>query len=173
MMHPLSRVPPPPFKPLRLLTEAELDANPWAACGQSAVAALLSASLVQVRHAFPPHTWVNLTQMQAALTALDVTWKMGSTLWPPQRGLAQIQWAGPWTEPGVRVHEALKRSHWIAVRPLGNVTIVFDVNVVGANNNGGWSTEAFWREQVAPFLTEDIPKAYGTWHVRRMIEVTS
>lgn len=142
---------PPPPRPLpKLLTPADLDANPWAACGQAALAALLERPLADVRHAFPPHRWVNLTQMRAALSTLGAQWTNGSSsTWEgvPQRGLVLIQFHGPWTRPSAPVSAALKHAHWVAVvkpksphrlpaieRPLA---MVFDVNALDAGWNGG------------------------------------
>lgn len=164
--------------PRRLLTSADLDTNKWAACGQAAVAALLWRPLEDVRRAFPPHRWCNLAQMRQALAALGIAWKNGSAEnWPPPRGLALIQFNGPWTAPGVPAVAALKHTHWIAVGSRlivgasAGVTPIFDVNVVGSDANGGWIGDAEWRGEVVPYILEDKPKASGTWRVRASLEV--
>ena len=166
--------PSPVFvRPSRLLTVADLDANEWAACGQAAVAALLRRDLASVRHAFPAHRWCNLSQMREALDALNTVWRNGPIgAWPPPRGLALIEFLGPWSEPWIHVAAKLKRTHWIAVdQRQGDHAVIFDVNVVGANANGGWIAESDWRAEVVPYLLKSYPKASGAWRIRNVLEV--
>ena len=160
-------------RPSKLLTGAELDANPWAACGQAAVAALLRRDLAAVKYAFPPHRWCNLTQMRAALDTLGAAWTNGPIeAWPPPRGFTMIEFLGPWSEPGKSINEVLKRTHWIAVdQRVGDRALIFDVNVVGADNNGGWIHDDDWRKEVVPYLVKGIPKASGRWRIRKVLAV--
>ena len=143
-----SSLPRAPAAPYQLLGRADLDANEWAACGQTAVAGLLRLPLPAVKGAFPGHRWCNLTQMGEALDALGVRWTRGALgSWPPARGMVQIQFEGPWTDPGASVNEALKRSHWVACAPVVDaptpLAMICDVNAVDMDINGGWTRDPY------------------------------
>lgn len=77
----------------------------------------------------------------------------------PVRGLVRIQWAGPWTKPGVPLRARYRHTHWVAVQPEDRR--VFDVN---AMCEGGWLTWKEWANELVPWLIrESVPKANGQW----------
>lgn len=161
------------------LTPADLDANPWAACGQTSIAAVLRRHLGDVFPVCPDHRWMNARQMRYALARLgasikDTPFVHENSLelertWPT-RGVALVQFVGPWSE-GPR---ATKRAHWIGVStpPGGAEPMVFDVNVLFAGINHGWVPRSFWEKRIVPVLVKGHRKATGAWWIREGIEVT-
>lgn len=131
----------------------------WKAnCGPAALAALVGRPLAQVREAFPDFPakpWANPTHMRAALTRLD--WSHRYCDGWPERGLAFIQWEGPWLDPGVPVGAAYRHTHWVAAAE-GKV---FDVNA------GNWTTPDEWVTRIVPLFVTG--KVTG-WHVRCGLE---
>lgn len=175
-----------------ILTRADLDANEWAACGQTAVAALIKVPLASVRAAFPPHPWCNLRDMQTALTKLGTRWHHSppDTTAPPtmrgarpatwpKRGLVQIFFHGPWDAPEVPIAASYKASHWVAVEPLrapsgaAAESMVFDVNTLDMGMNGGWAPRSWWEKHVLPDLIACFRRTTGGWWVRAGIEVAT
>jgi hypothetical protein len=171
----------------RLMTLAELHANPWASCGSAALAGLLGRPLADIRHAFPNQqegrTWTNLSQMEKALGALGIRYARAvsadASLFPvnwPLRGLVLIQFRGSWDAMPIGHPAQLQRTHWIAARPLaaGRLPFCFDVNVVGSEwpTAHGWTPRSVWEGDVAPWLAAGYgKKATGAWWVRAGIEV--
>lgn len=176
-----------------LLTRADLDANPLAACGQTASAALLERPLADVMPAFPPHSWCNLRDMQAALTVLGARWQHSPpdtraarlqgrsrpATWP-KRGLVQLFFHGPWDAPEVPIAASYKASHWVAVTPLTTPEgkpvpreepWVFDVNTLNLDRNGGWMPRSWWERNILAPLIADTKRATGGWWVRAGLEV--
>lgn len=47
---------------------------------------------------------------------------------------------------------------------------VFDVNCL--NNGSGWVSLEDWISDIIPYLTENIKRATGGWHITHSIEVT-
>jgi hypothetical protein len=76
----------------------------------------------------------------------------------PAYGLARVQFEGPWTRPGVPMRVRYRYSHWVGSFDDGSMLFVFDVNA-------GWCTYAHWRDKTMPWLTGDIPRASGRWHL--------
>lgn len=134
-------------------------------CGPCALAALLGRPVVSVRDWFPAYPlkpWCNLLGMCAALDAAGVPYQRcspgGKNL--PAKGLAFLQWEGPWLAPGVPIGAAYQRCHWIGV--VGEM--VYDVNA------REWVPRTEWEADVIPHLIAHTPRATG-WHTRAGIEV--
>lgn len=178
-----------------MITSTDLDANPWASCGPVALAALLGRPLSDIRHAFPAQregrTWTNSAQMRRALAALNIAWRhtaQGSTsverAWP-RRGIALIQFDGPWTSLPFSHPAQLHRTHWIACASRSDrigdeqyaADTVFDVNAVGDESLvafGYWQSRIDWERVMAPWLAKNYgKKATGLWWVREGIEISA
>lgn len=182
---------------LQVLTLAELDANPWATCGQAALAALLRKPLAEVRHAFPSHrggaTFTNARMMETALIILRQRFtphgydEPGFTArrWP-ERGLALVQFVGSWSTLHARHPAQLQRTHWIAIEPAADAESwpspidfphprIFDVNLVelGGAYRDGWAPDVFWEAHVASAIARAFGrKATGEFWIRHAIEVS-
>jgi hypothetical protein len=179
------------FPTMHMLTEAELDANRWAACGHASLAALLGRPLDEVRDACPVRrgVWMNLVDMQRALTRLGVSWHATPPAPPidglpvkawPVRGLVLIQFRGSWDRMPPTHPAQLQRSHWIAVAPKGDRVGdawlsqpgAFDVNLVfGLEKQGGWTSRAQWEQHGGALIASQMRGATGAWWVRAGIEV--
>jgi len=188
-----TRSPQPQPRRYFALTRADLDAHPLAACGQTAVAALLERPLASVMPTFPPQRWCNLRDMMAALRSLGVRWQQSPpdtratctrvrqrpATWP-RRGLVQIFFHGPWDAPEVPFAVSFKASHWVAVAPLttpdgkpvrGAEPMVFDVNTLDRGVNAGWAHRSWWEKQILAPLIAETKRATGGWWVRAGLEV--
>ncbi len=168
------------------LTSADLDACPWAVCGQTALAALLRLPLVDIRHAVPEgRVWMTHKDIREALAKLGAKQRStgyeqerGDTRTPPCRwpsnGLALIQFRGPWEEPQSPHVACLKHTHWIATTmPAGlSEPMVFDVNALAAGINHGWTPRSWWEQKTLAPLIVSHRRATGTWYARAAIEVT-
>jgi hypothetical protein len=75
----------------------------------------------------------------------------------PDRGLAMIQWTGPWTQPNVPPRVACMYRHWIAVQD----GLIWDANIED------WVTPEVWEL----FLPQLIPDKADGWRVARGYEV--
>ena len=163
-----------------LVTEAELDAANWAACGHAAVAALFERPLADMRYAFPRRRrpWLNLQDMMVATVACGKTatryvCQRDAALEErhyPEHGFALVQFCGPWDK---NLRESLKRTHWIAVRRAHTDSpfkvMVFDVNSVGSESPlvvGGWQGRQVWEAVIPPLRAEEIEGATGRWWIR-------
>lgn len=130
-------------------------------CGPAAFAALMEREVCRIlghfEH-FETKPWVNLTQMRKAFIKEGggVTLKKRCL---PQRGVALIQWLGPWTAKDFYSRWSLIHSHWIAV----NGDWIFDYTV------GDWLTLKDWSTQVAPTFVAEIPRATG-WEPKYALE---
>jgi hypothetical protein len=190
-----------------LLTPEDLDAHPWVACGPAALAVLAEVPLGDLKACFPKHTeeraWTNFTQMRAALDqlGLDVRntkpngppysralcpelpglWTRQAFLqarcWP-DRGLALVQFRGPWDRMPVNHPAQLRHTHWVAVTTQvleGKALepMVFDVNVLQAGLNYGWTHKSWWAERVLPSILRRPAhrRATGEWWLRAGLEV--
>jgi hypothetical protein len=174
------------------LVPADLDANPWASCGPTALAAVLHLPLADVRAAFPNQrpgrTWTNLLHMRAAIETLGMRWtatptdleavvpagahQVGTVRQWPRCGVVQVFFRGPWERPGVPAGAALQRSHWIGVSSTdGKLHTVFDVNTLDDNINHGWSSRSYWEKFTLARILEACRGANGLWWTRAGIEV--
>lgn len=162
------------------LADLERANAAWGAnCGPAALAAITGLTLEEVRvHMgdFERKHYTNPTLMFDALRSLGRTWReigprdhtVGRP-WP-KYGLARIQWEGPWTQPGVPMAARYRQTHWVGAwttdaRGIG----VWDVNAV--NNGSGWCSLDNWTGVVVPWLTSEIKRASGGWHITHAIEV--
>lgn len=179
-----------------LITEAELDANPWASCGPIALAGLLGRPLADLRAAFPRQrpgrTWTNGLQMREALYSLSLRWATtpyASTdtttahhMWP-RHGLVLVQFTGTWDR--LRYAAQLSRTHWIAYVGPGarmhdgrwtTAPIVFDANTVGVEVLAPvmyWQHRVEgWEKITAPMLMAQLGGSDGKWWVRDAVEVS-
>jgi len=95
---------------------------------------------------------------------------MKSLAWPGF-GLCRIQWAGPWTRPGVPVAARYRKTHWVASwrSPWALETMIFDINAACV---GGWISLAEWSQKLVPWLLRECePKATGEWWITHAITV--
>jgi hypothetical protein len=182
--------------PRHVLTAAELEASPWAACGPTSVSALLGRSLVDIRYAFPRQTeklqWANLAMVGHALDVLGVVHratppkddlKRPAKAWS-RCGLVLVQLMGRWDQMPVNHPAQLRHTHWIAVAPAGHPVGdrhlprtgtggAFDVNLVGAEgleDQHGWTPIEVWKRAMPKMLAAQTPGATGGWWVRAGIE---
>lgn len=172
--------------PLRFdLADVERASAAWGCnCGPSALAAIVGLTLVEVR----PHMgdgwpgYTNPTCMFEALTSVGRPWQRvktsqlsGAAAHMPRWGLCRIQWHGPWTAMGANPRWAYRHTHWIgaAKRRDGGGIGVFDVNCVHESPGSGWVSLEDWSRTVVPYITAEIPRATGGWHITHAIEVGS
>jgi len=131
-------------------------------CGPISFAAILGAevcSIIQFFPEFPDKPWCNFTQMKRALRSYGVRFQpLRAQL--PSRGLALVQWLGPWTARDFFGRKSLNYTHWIAI----NNSLVFDHTVEQ------WLPLAEWKRDVAASFLQEIPGAIG-WDVRFGIEL--
>lgn len=168
--------------------DAQRAAEDWGCnCGPAALAASLGCGLGEVRKAvesvgFAQKRYTNPSMMKAAIRAMgaQVTaeHRAGDGSYHkefPARGLARIQWTGPWTQPGANVRWMYRQTHWVAAWriyedrvsvPLANWhTLLFDINA-------GQVWLADWAEKVVPrILKECVPRADGGWFITHSWEV--
>ena len=167
---------PPPlrFTP----AEAEAAADDWGFnCGPGALCAVLGLTPNEIRpHLgdFEHKRYTNPTLMWSILRGLGVKWrKRRDTLWPAY-GLARIQWAGPWTKPGVPIRARYRHTHWVAAcMPDRDITDRFS-HVVGVwdINALKWTDLASWATVLVPWLLKECePKASGEWWLTHSVEV--
>ncbi len=162
----------PPFIPFSS-DELEAAHGAWGCnCGPASLAACLEYTLPEVRKLLPHFRgFMNPTEMQTAL-ALGIgapARKLYKTANPkglpnmptglPSRGVARVQFGGPWLAPDVPPGAAYKQTHWVATllhrtiwTPPGVAPeqerfriFIFDVNA-------GWQLFDRWWETTIPQL---------------------
>lgn len=133
-------------------------------CGPASLAACLSQEVSDIMR-YLPHfedenrRYTNLTAMKAALKAAAVKFEVTKcTL--PSKGLALIQWTGPWTEKQFFSRWSLLYTHWIAV----DGQMFYDLH------SKCWLHHEEWTAKVVPFYLADLPQAAG-WAIKYGIEV--
>src|SRR5262249_45228871 len=108
---------------------------------------------------FIDRRWCNFTQMKRALRSCRVPFTvLQSQL--PRRGLALVQWLGPWISNDFGGRKSLKYTHWIAT--AGDQ--VFD------HTEPGWMPMLTWEQQIAAGFLQEISGATG-WAVKIGIEL--
>lgn len=129
-----------------------------AACGHGALAAALGIPVVIVCFELLPDrkSWVNMPDMEAALNKGKIKFTVIGRKWPT-RGLALIQWEGPWTQPNVPARVACTKRHWVAV----NGSEVWDANLEH------WVSRAYWET----FASDLMPDKATGWSVARGYEL--
>jgi hypothetical protein len=136
--------------------------NFGANCGPASFAALLGTEVCRVMRYFPhfEHArWTNLTQMLRALGAAEYDAEVRRRAFP-SRGLALIQWLGPWTEGDFFSRWSLPHTHWVAVEGQW----IFD------HTAEEWQDLRQWGGNVARKVVSEIPRATG-WAVKYGVEV--
>ena len=136
--------------------------NFGANCGPVSFAALMRTEVCRVISYFPhfEHSnWTNLTQMLGALDSARCDRQVRRRELP-SRGLALIQWLGPWTEKDFFSRWSLPHTHWIAV----------DGAWVFEHTAERWQKLTDWASLVANKYVSKIPRATG-WAVKYGIEV--
>jgi hypothetical protein len=149
-------------------------------CGPASACAILGLTPAEIRpHLldFEAKGYTNPTLMAGILTGLGVRHRQvyrGDTdaaipTWP-NYGLVRIQFAGPWTKPGVPMAARYRATHMIGYRKIGGARAqVFDINAMCA---GGWIPVREWEDELIPWLIRECyPKADGEWWPTHCIEV--
>lgn len=141
-----------------------------ASCGHAALAAILGCEVERAWRAgqaiFAGKSWVSAPAMEQVLRdTRPGNWRVGSSERQfPVRGLALLQWDGPWMAPGLPFGAQLARTHWVAVDRVPAGEMVYDIN------QDGWLPRAAWELSTIPMLLALHKRATG-WHVRRTYEV--
>lgn len=161
-------------RPIRFtVDDAQAAGNTWRFnCGPGALCALLDMTPNEIR----PHLgdferkgYTNPTLMRQILDGLCVAyrWEVVPIQYPPvnlwpDNSLIRVQWAGPWTEPGVPMAARYRHTHWIACRHNGTPEVdVFDIN---ATCSGGWIPMSEWTDLLVPWLLRECePTSDGRW----------
>ena len=167
------------IKPVRFsLDDAQSAAGGLFNCGPAAlcaVADLLPDEAVSHLRGFDRKGYTNPSMMQQALCELGIKFErvyeclgLGVARSPiyPSFGLVRVQWAGPWTKPGVPVVARYRHTHWIAASD----DMRFDVNAMCV---GGWLSRTEWETLLVPWLLKECePKATGEWWPTHCWQIT-
>ncbi len=162
------------------LEGAEIANESWGFnCGPAAVAAICGLYLDELR----PHLgdfelkhYTNPKLMWEILNNLGVRWMMqtntpGGVQWP-NYGLARIQWEGPWTAEGVPMAARYRQTHWVGVHGLNRLNIgIWDINCLSIDHRTGWVSLDDWTNLMVPFITGNIKRANGKWHITHAVEI--
>lgn len=161
------------------LSDAQKAGDDWGFnCGPGALCAVLDMTPDELRPKlgdFERKGYTNPTLMKETLTRCGAAQflvhrsdKPGIGI-PPKLDLAlvRVQWAGPWTQPGVPWAARYRHTHWIGVR--NNSSEIFDIN---AMCSGGWLPHDEWAYQLVPWLIgKVVPKGDGGWWPTHAIAV--
>jgi hypothetical protein len=170
------------------LTAEDIESAPWINCGPAALCALLEMTPSEIRphllH-FEEKGYTNPMLMKDILCEMDREWKQTYRSDKPHDpgccpairfGLMRVQWGGPWCKPGVPMAARYRKTHWVAMKPLGAPPggapqqIVFDINAI---HYGGWLSFREWSTELVPWLIKQCcPKGDGTWWPTHCLEVT-
>ena len=93
------------------------DYNFGANCGPVSFATTAGLEVCRVMRYFShfeKKPWTNLTQMRRAFAETGIETTTLKRAWPI-RGVALIQWLGPWTERDFFAGWTLEHTHWVAV----------------------------------------------------------
>ncbi len=156
-------------------------------CGPGALCAVLGMTPDEIRpHLgdFQTKGYTNPTLMFEILRRLNVPYKVlyrGDTpdVWQPipTLGLMRVQWAGPWTKPGVPMAARYRHTHWVGAWHDGCEQKIFDINALCAAKwlplwAGGWLPLEEWSTQLVPWLLEECaPRATGEWWITHAIKI--
>jgi hypothetical protein len=156
------------------LSDLEAAWESWECnCGPAALAAVLGITLDKAHETIPrfdERHYTNPTMMLQAVRTLKADYRawanQGRAVDWPTYGLARIQWAGPWTNPGVPIAARYRHSHWVGVATSPTSRGIFDVNC------GMWTSFDAWKSILVPrILAENEPKTSGEWWVTNAIEI--
>lgn len=158
------------------LEDAERAADEWGFnCGPGVLCAVTGKTPAELRpHLlnFEKKGYTNASMMALILHGLGVRWKPvfecagareAESPFYPVPGLVRVQFAGPWTRPGVPVRARYRKTHWIATRggTRDRPAEVFDINAI---SHGGWRSWEEWTNHLVPWLLKRcVPKADGRW----------
>ncbi len=137
--------------------------NFGANCGPAAFAAVTRCEVCRVMRyfpQFPERRWTNLTQMLRAFAEAGYATQVERCA-APSRGVALVQWLGPWTEKQFFSRWSLIHTHWIGVEG----DRVFDHNACR------WQTLGEWAAGTAAGLIAEVRRATG-WRIKYGVEVT-
>ena len=137
--------------------------NFGANCGPAAFAAVTQQEVCRVMQYFPQFPecrWTNLTQMLRAFAEAGYATQVQKCA-APSRGVALVQWLGPWTEKQFFSRWSLIHTHWIGVES----DRVFDHNACC------WQTLGEWAAGTAAGLIAEVRRATG-WRIKYGVEVT-
>lgn len=132
-------------------------------CGPAALAASLSRDIADVMR-YLPHfedenkRYTTLTKMKAALVAASIPFEVRKKTYP-SRGLALVQWTGPWTEKHFFSKWSLRYTHWIAV----DGPMIYDIHC------RCWLPIEAWESDVVPTYLKELPQAAG-WAIKYGVE---
>jgi len=164
--------------------EAAIDAanKAWhCTCGPVAIACILGLTLDQVRPLIGSdyRGWMNPTQVRAALDRAGVRveeiprdrlyrpdgLKRGAQIYAAAYGLMRLQFAGPWSEPGVPPRVAYRHTHWVAsMAGKDGFPVMYDIN-------WGWmETGRYFRNMDE--LALETPRSTGKWWPTHIYEVS-
>lgn len=149
------------------LDDAEAAGKAWGFnCGPGALCAVLGLTPTELRSDmldFERKGYTNPTLMAEVLSRFGVSHRQtyrrdtGGAKCELAFGLMRVQWAGPWTKPGVPMAARYRQTHWVAV--AGDE--VFDINAMCV---GGWIGRTEWETKLVPWLIrEACPKGSGEW----------
>ena len=149
------------------IDEASAAADAWGFnCGPGALCAVLDLTPDELRPKlgdFEAKGYTNPTLMASVLRAHGARHREVYRRDAPgagcrlQFGLMRVQWAGPWTRPGVPMAARYRQTHWVAM--AGDQ--VFDINAICV---GGWIDRDEWEMRLVPWLIrEACPKGSGEW----------
>lgn len=137
--------------------------NFGANCGPAAFAAVTQREVCRVMRyfpQFPERRWTNLTQMLRAFAEAGYGAQVHKCT-APSRGVALVQWLGPWTEKQFFSRWSLIHTHWIG----------FEGGRVFDHNACCWQPLADWAAGTAAGLIAEIRHATG-WRIKYGVEVT-
>lgn len=127
--------------------------NFGANCGPISFAAATEREVCRVMQFFThfeEKRWTNLTQMRAAFARAGFETCIRRQSWP-ERGVALIQWLGPWTNREFFSRWSLLHTHWLAV----------DGDWVFDHTERRWMPKQEWADEVAPLFLREIRHATG------------
>jgi hypothetical protein len=137
--------------------------NFGATCGPAAFAAVTELEVCRVMQFFPhfpERRWTNLTQMLRALDAAGYSARVQRRC-RPSRGLALVQFTGPWTVKNFFSRWSLIHTHWVAI----------DGDWVFDHNACRWQPLLEWSAGTAAELMAELPRSTG-WSFKYGVEVT-
>ncbi len=162
------------------LADAEKADNEWHFnCGPGAICGVLNMTPEEIRphlSDFESKGYTNPTLMFEILRNLAVSWQLiyrgdepDANFAYPDLGLIRIQWAGPWTKPGVPMQARYRHTHWAGMRQTTDGYEAFDINAMCV---GGWLPLAEWRTDLIPWLIRECePKANGQWWPTHVLKI--
>lgn len=131
--------------------------NFGANCGPIAFATATEHEVCRVMQFFThfeEKPWTTLTHMRTAFAMAGFEPETLRQAWP-ERGVALIQWLGPWSQRDFFSRWSLFHTHWIAV----------DGDWVFDHTELCWMKKQEWEREVAPLFLQETRHATG-WAVK-------